>query len=211
MSVLGHGNGRVARCVVWSPPGEGTPAALSRVLEKRGLGLVPTDSPCRALAELCLAERGGDRVALIVTGDLEAGRMRQAVERFAPKAVVWVFQPCANPPLRPIVVERKTRATTTVAEVRAAILADRAENGVARRPGAEVAAKPAGKPAMQIGRDVPEDRPAPELKLAPGIDAPGAEPPRATPTKKVSARDVLDDAELEMLLAGERGTGDHGR
>lgn len=191
--------------MVWTEPGGAIPPDLARVLDKRGLPPVHAGSPHAALAELCLAERAGVRVALIVCDVPDPARLLAAAERFAPAAVVWNFQPGANPPLRPFVLPadrpRPERASP--------------QNGVPAEPG-PTPAKAAESPARPA--ESPPDR-APGREGAPAIrlvrenglkpDSPQADAIRKE--RPVSARDILDDAELEMLLAGERAMEDDAR
>lgn len=155
------------------------------MLRKRGVEPTHTTGPHAALAELCLAQRAGLKSALVLSGVEGADRLLSAAERFAPDAVVWIYDPGANPPLRPFVGSQGVHAPTVL-------------------------------PAT-VNQPVQGDRPprpsAPELKLArPSSDHADSAPvsgsgvspaPRPRP---VSAMDVLDDAELAMLLAGERGS-----
>lgn len=149
---------------------------LERVLHARGLVPVRAESPHAALAELCLAQRAGSKAALIVCGVREVARLVAAVERFAPGAVVWVYEDGANPPLRPLVLTLKAPAPQDTPPARPT-----------------TAKKDPRFPAL-----VRENG----LKHAPGpVDAVRQGPPK-------SARDVLDDDELEMLLAGEKAMED---
>ncbi len=164
--------------MVWTERSGVVPVRLEGVLHARGLIPVRVDSPHAALAELCLAQRAGSKAVLIVCGVREVARLVAAVERFAPGAVVWVYEEGANPPLRPLVLTPKAPVPTDARTPPA-----RPENG---RPGARF-------PAL-----VRENG----LKHPPGpVDAVRREPPK-------SARDVLDDDELEMLLAGEKAMED---
>ncbi len=99
-------NGHPARCVVWVGGPGGMPSALERVMVSRGLAPTVVGSGHAALAELCLAQRAGVRSALILCGVGDADRVLTGVERFTPRAVVWVYEEGANPPLRPVVVQK---------------------------------------------------------------------------------------------------------
>jgi hypothetical protein len=177
-------NGHPARCVVWVDGPGGVPSALEAVLVKRGLTPVRVGSGHGALAELCMAERAGVRSALILCGVGEADRVLAGVERFAPSAVVWVFDAGANPPLRALVVKKEEKVGPAKSPERT--------NGAARAPRAET------DPLMRLVR---------ENGLKNGV--PTAD--RVVRERAVSARDILDDAELEMLLAGERPMEEHRR
>jgi hypothetical protein len=181
-------NGHPARCVVWVDGPGGVPSALERVLVSRGMEPVRVGSGHGALAELCVAERAGSRSALILCGVGEADRVLGAVERFAPSAVVWVFEAGANPPLRALVVQ----AVKKEEKAEPARGAAERTNGAAGASGVET------DPLMRLVREngLKNDRPA-------------ADPVRRE--RAVSARDILDDAELEMLLAGERPMEEHPR
>ncbi len=181
-------NGHPARCVVWvgQPGADAVPSALERVLLSRGLVPVAVGSGHAALAELCVAQRAGLRSALILCGVGDADRVLTGVERFTPLAVVWVYEEGANPPLRPVVVQR-----------------------------AEASPK-AGEPAkIAPGRPAyaPLNRAEPLMRL---VRENGLKPDRPLVDsnrreRAISARDILDDAELEMLLAGERPMEEHPR
>lgn len=178
-------NGHPARCVVWAAGPGGVPSALEGVLVKRGLTPVGVRSGYGALAELCLAERAGVRSALILCGVGEADRVLAAVERFAPSAVVWVFEAGANPPLRAIVVKKEEKAVP-------------AKAAAPRTNGAAGASRGETDPLMRLVREngLKNGRPPAD---------------RVVRERAVSARDILDDAELEMLLAGERPMEEHPR
>lgn len=178
-------NGHPARCVVWVDGPGGVPSALERVLVSRGLQPVQVRSGHGALAELCLTERAGVRSALILCGVGEADRVLAGVERFAPSAVVWVFEAGANPPLRAVVGRKKEK----VEPAKAATQRENAASEV-NRNGVD--------PLMRLVR---------ENGLKSG--RPAADP--VMRERAVSARDILDDAELEMLLAGERPMEEHRR
>lgn len=178
-------NGHPARCVVWVDGPGGVPSALEAVLVKRGLTPVRVGSGHGALAELCLAERAGVRSALILCGVGEADRVLAGVERFAPSAVVWVFEAGANPPLRALVVRKEEKV-------------ERPKVSVPGETGAAMGTRNGVDPLMRLVREN-------GLKM----DRPAADPIRRE--RAVSARDILDDAELEMLLAGERPMEEHRR
>lgn len=167
------------------------PSALEAVLVKRGLTPVRVGSGHGALAELCMAERAGVRSALILCGVGEADRVLAGVERFAPSAVVWVFDAGANPPLRALVVRKEEKVGPAKSPERT--------NGTAGSPvGGSGASRGNTDPLMRLVR---------ENGLKNGV--PAAD--RVVRERAVSARDILDDAELEMLLAGERPMEEHRR
>lgn len=185
---MGHPKSHPAHCVVWTEPSADLPDALARVLRVRGLDPVHTRSPHQALAELCLAEHTGRRAVLILSDAPDPERVLAAAERFAPGAVVWIYQPGANPPLRPIVQMAEPPPPSGPQPP-----PDRAEtrNGWHEEPKAP-----------------PEPmRPVRETTLKP-VPAP-ADPIRTD--RPLSARDILDDDELEMLLAGEKAMEDDPR
>ncbi|MCC5822196.1 MAG: hypothetical protein LAT64_13975 [Phycisphaerales bacterium] len=186
---MGHPKSHPAHCVVWTDPSADLPDALARVLLARGLDPVHTRSPHNALAEVCLAEHAGRRAVLILADAPDPERVLAAAERFAPGAVVWIYQPGANPPLRPIV------QITGPASVRTA-QADRDES----RNGHHEEPKSPPPPPEPM-------RPVRETTLKP-VPAP-ADPIRTD--RPLSARDILDDDELEMLLAGEKAMEDDPR
>lgn len=197
--------------MVWTDPGGAIAPKLVEVLSARGLPPVHANSTHAALAELCLAERAGVRAALILSTPADASRLLAAVERFAPSAVVWTFQSGANPPLRPFVLRPKAAGP---APARTAPVAPPEPPAEAQPIVADV--KPMPRPATNghaanghpVG-PVPVEpiRLVRENGLSP--DTPAPEPARKN--RPVSSRDVLNDAELEMLLAGERATEDDRR
>lgn len=179
---VGNSHCHPARCVVWTEPGAPLPPDLDRVLRKRGMPPAHAPSPHLALAEVCLAQRSGLRSALILAGVGDPARVLAAVERFAPLAVVWTFEAGANPPLRPFVPPN-------------------APNGRERDT---------PPPALVEGERRPTPAPVPRTELKLGVPPPDPGKGKA-PSRTISARDVLDDDELEMLLAGEKAMEDRSR
>lgn len=153
------------------------PPVLEAVLVRRGLAPLGVGSGHAALAELCVAQRAGERAALILCGVEGSERVLAAAERFAPRSVVWVYDEGANPPLHPVVERKKTVPVESPSVPARDVPAVPPRNGV--------------DPLLRIVR---------ENGLKPDR-GPADAPERA---RAVSARDILDDAELEMLLAGER-------
>jgi len=79
---------------------------LVRALERRAMRVSTTDSRHEALAVACVAHRSREPLALVLDRadelkDLD--RTLESIERFAPGALVWVFDESANPPLRAFV------------------------------------------------------------------------------------------------------------
>lgn len=164
------------------------PDALGRVLRARSVDPVHARSAHAAMAELCVAQHAGRRAALILADPPDPARLLAAAERFAPGAVVWIYRPGANPPLRPFVHTADPRP----AEERPTRPEGRT-NGVntrhgRRQPGPESTPEPPPPPM----------RPVRENTLKPAH--PPADPTRTD--RPLSARDILDDDELHMLLAG---------
>lgn len=172
---VGEKSRHPARCVVWTAAGRPVPPSLAGALGARGVSIVHAGNAHTAMAELCLAQRAGERAGLILCGPVDAGRVLDAAERFAPRAVVWVYEEGANPPLRPLV--------------------QRARPEPEPAPQAPAPGPVAGRNGAGVLRLVREAG----LKASNG---------RADASEAVTARDVLDDAELEMLLAGERAMED---
>lgn len=192
---VGEQNGHPARCVVWTPAGTSVPTDLAGVLERRGLQPVHAPSPHLALAEICRSERAKVRSALILVGIEDPARVLAAVERFAPSAVVWLFAPGANPPLRPVVSSLRPQISAKARDQQSPVPAETLEAALTPRNG-----------AVQTNGAKPDNG----LKLV----TPPADPIRQGPpvvSRTVSARDILDDAELEMLLAGEKAMEDRSR
>ncbi|RMH29522.1 MAG: hypothetical protein D6692_04170 [Planctomycetota bacterium] len=179
-------------CVVWTPPDAPIPQALDRVLTKRGLRPDHARSAYETLAALVAAQRAGTRSAVILAGVHDTARLLTAVERFAPDAVVWIFDEAANPPLFPLVSSSEPSKETT------------AGPALQAHPIAEPKPHPPAASKSPPGRVV--TRPT-TLKIAPQ----SADPTngvsrvigRENRPQTISARDVLEDAELEALLAGE--------
>lgn len=186
-------------CVVWTEASGVVASALTRVLRARGMEPVAAGSAHAALAELCLAQRAGVRSALIVSGVREVARVVSAVERFAPGAVVWIYEEGANPPLRPLV------------------LSHRGSEASAAAPGGGGASdRPAKAPAPKAVEDPKRNDPLMRLVRENGLkradsaaDSSGQESIGRAPS--VSSRDILNDAELEMLLSGEKAMEDRTR
>jgi len=213
------------RCVVWTPPGDAMPAPLDSVLQRRGIDPMHCDAPCPVIAELCLAERDADdaddsgpsgpRSVLILAGVRDPGRMLSAIERFAPSAQVWIYEPGANPPLRAFVVRPMPAAVNqdqtdapAISSPQGGTHTDGAKEAHPirvgdSRPASATELKLAPRPADQVIGDAPPPRAGEE-------SSPAEQEPPSRP-RRVSARDVLEDAELEMLLAGEGGTEGHAR
>lgn len=193
--LVGEQNGHPARCVVWTSAGTTVPTDLADVLERRGLHPVHAPSPHLALAEICRSERAKVRSALILVGIEDPARVLAAVERFAPSAVVWLFAPGANPPLRPVVSSLRPEIPAKARDQVAPAHAENLEAALTPRNG-----------AVHSNGAKPDNG----LKLAsPPVDAIRQGPPVVSRT--VSARDILNDAELEMLLAGEKAMEDRSR
>lgn len=111
------GGGPVARCVLWHAAGSDAPAELEAKLRARGIEVVSVRGPYAALAEICSAAHEPDRVAasngdppprrplslvLVNPGSLPgAPAVLRCVERFAPRAVVWDYDPGPPPRLTP--------------------------------------------------------------------------------------------------------------
>ncbi|MEM9372596.1 MAG: hypothetical protein AAGA55_03050 [Planctomycetota bacterium] len=201
-------------CVVWTQPGAGMPAKLMRVLRARGLEPVALDSGYVVLARLCLAERSepgelavGPRSLLIKADAPEPGRVLSAMERFAPSARVWIYEPGSNPPLRshvlsPMVVDADKSGRTVPHQPHGP------DEPVPSAGTTAPVSPPAERPCAvgpasvaELKLTAPERSESQRPPAGHGRDA-GSESGRA---QTVTSRDVLDDEELEMLLAGERG------
>lgn len=209
-------------CVVWTAPGAAVPADLGRVLRARGLSPKHAESGFTAFAEVCVAERSGDadergvRSLLILAGVEDEHRVLAGLERFAPSARVWVFEPGANPPLRANVVSPVSVRAGKPDQTHPELTGEDLE-AVTRRPrvagsvDASAQERPATVAELKL-TPTPEPTPEPQPEPAPKHarrDVTQEPKPNGRPAPPVSARDVLDDAELEMLLSGERG-GDGG-
>lgn len=209
-----------ARCVVWTDASARIAPSLARVLSSRGLEPTHAASAHTALAELCLDQRAGRRPVLILDSVPDAARLLAAVERFAPDAVVWIFEPGANPPLRPVVLSNARQAQASERSKVEIKPTARPTPRPTRKPAASADARngthtPAHTPPpLRLARDPEPTTPAHAPAVPPASEQPPvapAPPPAAARREPISARDVLDDAELEMLLAGERAMEDKRR
>lgn len=102
------------RCVVWHR-GNGIAQALRTALESRGMVVETSGSGHEVLAMGCAAQQrmepdqGLAGRGLIVVldgggGDLDdQARVLEAMERFSPAVLMWVYEEGANPPMRGLV------------------------------------------------------------------------------------------------------------
>jgi len=79
--------------------GGAAPARLVAALEGRSLVVQTTPSAHEALAAACLARRRGLAPVVVLDRIVPAPRFREALDRFAPSALLWTHDPAANPPL----------------------------------------------------------------------------------------------------------------
>ena len=208
------------------------PLDLLAVLRKRGIDAIHVETSYEAIAGLCLAERDAcderrARSVLILAGIDDPARLQSAIERFAPSARIWLFDRSTTPPLRSFVPPAMKRVKATIEPKDQPTM--RADSGPARTP--EVVPVPGSDAGLHDRASMNGHGPSraassadsvTELKLAsrppdrvigdgPGGQGAAHAPDAAAKRPTVSARDVLEDAELEMLLAGERGTEGRGR
>jgi len=98
--------------VVWHPAGVGAPDALMMALVSRQLRVETSGSGHEVLAMGCVEQqRGGAGLIVVLDGRggelAEQSRVLEAMERFCPSALVWVYEDGANPPLRGFVEKSK--------------------------------------------------------------------------------------------------------
>ena len=121
-----EGTDRTRRCVVWHRAGVGAAAseALLTALSSRGLRVETSGSGHEVLGIACAQQQridaGGMGLILVLDGAGESDgledqdRVLEAMERFCPSGLVWVYEEGANPPLRGVV--EKGKATRPVVE-----------------------------------------------------------------------------------------------
>ncbi len=186
--------------------GAAPPAALLEALRRHSIEPLRCESPFVAFARLCelSAASPGVPVALLLVQPErlpEGDALRIASERYTPSATCWVYDESGKPRLR---AAPPVRPRTNVAP-------RHEKTGSAQLPAAPKPERP--KPAPRL-RLVESDGPArePDMGLVgPGDDlAPisGANPDTPTGVGTSagvprSARSILTDDELEMLMAPE--------
>ncbi len=97
--------------MVWRPLGSPRSDALIGALSKRDFRVQTTDSRHEALAIAAVAHRKHEALVLVMDRAPEIARRDrtlEAIERFAPGALLWVYDESANPPLRAF-VEHQTK------------------------------------------------------------------------------------------------------
>jgi hypothetical protein len=175
-------------CVVWHPRGEPAPPDLSGELAARSLPWVAHDSGLLAFADLCRAGDGPAILLLVEPEELtDTAAVLLALERFRPKASLWVYESRRPQRLRAMALRDAAR-----------------EFGGLDLPRApEIVVKPT------------RPEPAPRLRLAPAEPPPPAtanHEPRAERTSDEGAASPpppaeLTDEELRMLLPGDEPRG----
>ena len=98
--------------MVWRPLGSEVSPTLIGALAKRDLRVQTTDSRHEALAISCVAHRRHAPLVVVLdrSPDIaQRDRTLEAMERFAPGALIWVYDESANPPLRAFVEQRQTK------------------------------------------------------------------------------------------------------
>jgi len=111
---------------VWHRDGVASSAALLKGLASRGLGsgrgVETSGSGHEVLAMGCAEQQKGRGLIVVLDGggvELESqSRVIEAMERFCPSGLVWVYEEGANPPLRGLVgTGGRLRAVAPVAPV----------------------------------------------------------------------------------------------
>jgi len=70
-----------------------------------------TPSVHEAFAAACVARRGARAPVIVLDRVDPPERLREALDRFVPSALLWTHDPGANPPLRAFVEPPRGRAT----------------------------------------------------------------------------------------------------
>lgn len=92
-----------ARCVVWQPASLKAPRGLLAALESKGLELARAGDPYSALAQVLSASRARQVVVLVIVEPSAHARCDEvlaALDRFAPRAARWTYDPSQQPPLQ---------------------------------------------------------------------------------------------------------------
>tara|TARA_R110002167_G_scaffold83673_1_gene227090 strand:- start:9178 stop:9699 length:522 start_codon:yes stop_codon:yes gene_type:complete len=170
---------------VWHPAGVGAPDALMMALVSRQLRVETSGSGHEVLAMGCVEQQKGGAGLIVVLdgrgGELaEQSRVLEAMERFCPSALVWVYEEGANPPLRGFVEK------------------GRAAKGAVH----ETIQKPVQSPVQKSGVEIAR----PKLRLS-GTGGNGTIGSGTNGSGQMkNASDVLDKDELSALF----GSGDAG-
>ncbi len=181
MSESGQSGGEV-RCVVLAP--EGVPSALSASLARRGVAASEVRDPFQAMADVLRASREESGIVTLLVVEPErvhrSAELMRAVERFAPEVNRWRYDADSEPKLRGYVLDRGEVTTTNGMDPTGGRMGfgGRVDTPPLRLAGADLS--PAG--ASEIAETLPDEE--------------GAEEEAAR-----SARELLTDEELEMLLS----------
>ncbi len=92
-----------ARCVVWHAANLKAPRGLLAALESKGLELARAGDPYSALAQVLSASRARQVVVLVIVEPSAHARCDEvlaALDRFAPRAARWTYDPSQQPPLQ---------------------------------------------------------------------------------------------------------------
>jgi len=170
-------------CILWHAPGAEFNRVLIQAMKKRGFAVTCVSSQHAVIAAACSLAKSAKRVVLVLDSRDElvgVDRVLDALERFSPTTICWEHQPQANPPMVPVV--------RTVIE--------------------QSKPEPDPQQAEQIVRSTRDTKPV-DLRLVPEPVSQDANKPKALkPTGSggtLRSSDVLNDDELNALLAGELG------
>ena len=173
------GSEPVRVCILWHAPGAQSSGLLIQAMTKRGFAVTCVSSQHAVVAAACSLAKSAKRVVLVLDGRDElvgVDRVLDALERFSPTTICWEHQPEANPPMVPVV--------RTVVE------------------------EPMPKQPEQIIHSTRDAKPI-DLRLVPEPESLDANTPKALkPIRSggtLRSSDVLNDDELNALLAGELG------
>ncbi len=175
-----------ARCVIWHPRGSLPPDQLVQALDKPQLAWRAWDNDLLAFAEVCGEGRdsavSGCVLLLVEPGRLaNLGAVLDAVERFRPLTLAWIFDPTAEPALASLSLDEARRRFAPGARPKVATKAGAIRNFAKAKRSAE----PPAPPRLRLVEgDPPTDEPAP----TPVADASGT---------------MLTNEEVEMLLSDQ--------
>ncbi len=171
-------------CILWHAPGQESGSALICAMKKRGFSATCVSSQHAVMAAACSLAKSAKRVVLVLDGREElvgVDRVLDALERFSPATICWEHDPGANPPMVPV--------------VRIAV-----EQPIPTQLNEQTGEQKSGSA---------KDRPAVDLRLVSEPEDQDADKPKAIKpirsTGALRSSDVLNDEELNALLAGELG------
>ena len=171
-------------CVLWHAPGTHSSDQLITVMKNRGFAVTCVSNQHAVVAAVCRLAESANRVVLVLDerDDLVGvDRVLDAIDRFSPATICWEYQPGSNPPMVPVV----------------------------RIMGALKVSDPELETEPLQAVESSGDAGPVDLRLVPQPERLGDDERKSLkPIKSTGAlksSDVLDDDELNALLAGEMG------